>query len=240
MQPVISPGRIMLYTPGPEPRRRVTLPDLIDEVDEELRAERAKKLAQRYGGLATGALLLAIAGVAGWEGWNWYERREAAQAGQAFLAATRDAAVEGADLRASAERFSGLVQGAPAGYRTLARLRAAALLAETGQVDAALAAWEAISRDNETDALYRDLATVLWGLHALDQGDAAVIEARMSPLAVPGAPWRASAQEVLALAALKRGNTEQARRALQAVLADATTPQGLRERAGRLLQGLGS
>lgn len=216
------------------------MPDLIDEVDEELRAERAKKLAQRYGGLATGALLLAIAGVAGWEGWNWYERREAAQAGQAFLAATRDAAVEGADLRASAERFSGLVQGAPAGYRTLARLRAAALLAETGQLDAALAAWEAISRDNETDALYRDLATVLWGLHALDQGDAAVIEARMGPLGVPGAPWRASAQEVLALAALKRGNTEQARRALQAVLADATTPQGLRERAGRLLQGLGS
>jgi hypothetical protein len=216
------------------------LPDLIDEVDEELRAERAKKLAQRYGGLATGALLLAIAGVGGWEGWRWYERREAAQAGQAFLAATRDAAAEGADLRASAERFSGLVQNAPAGYRTLARLRAAALLAETGQLDAALAAWEALSRDTETDPLYRDLATVLWGLHALDQGDAALIEARMGPLAVPGAPWRASAQEVLALAALKRGNTEQARRALQAVLADATTPQGLRERAGRLLQGLGS
>ena len=216
------------------------MPDLIDEVDEELRAERAKKLAQRYGGLATAVLLLAIAGVAGWEGWRWYERREAAQAGQAFLAATRDAAAEGADLRASADRFASLAQGAPAGYRTLARLRAAALLAETGQLDAALAAWEAISRDSEADPLYRDLATVLWGLHALDRGDAAQIEARMTPLAVPGAPWRASAQEVLALAALKRGNTEQARRALQAVLADATTPQGLRERASRLLQGLGS
>lgn len=216
------------------------MPDLIDEVDEELRAERAKKLAQRYGGLATGALLLAIAGVGGWEGWRWYEGREAGQASQSFLAAARDAAAEGADLRASAERFAGIAQAAPTGYRTLARLRAAALLAETGQLDAALAAWEAVARDTETDPLYRDLATVLWGLHALDQGDAAVIEARMGPLAAPGAAWRASAQEVLALAALKRGNTEQARRALQAVLADTTTPQGLRERAGRLLQGLGS
>ena len=163
------------------------MPDLIDEVDEELRAERAKKIAQRYGGLATGALLLAIAGVGGWEGWRWYEGRQAGQASQSFLAA-----------------------------------------------------WEALSRDNEADPLYRDLATVLWGLHALDQGDPALIEARMGPLAVPGAPWRASAQEVLALAALKRGNTEQARRALQAVLADAAAPQGLRERAGRMLQGLGS
>jgi len=216
------------------------LPDLIDEVDEELRAERAKKLAQRYGGLATGVLLLAIAGVGGWEGWRWYEGRQAVQASQGFLAASRDAAAEGADLRALAERFAGIAQASPAGYRTLARLRAAALLAETDQLEAALAAWEALARDKETDQLYRDLATVLWGLHALDRGDAAMIEARMGPLAVPGAPWRASAQEVLALAALKRGNTEQARGALRAMLADATTPQGLRERAGRLLQGLGS
>lgn len=216
------------------------MPDLIDEVEEELRAERAKKLAQRYGGIATGVLLLAIAGVGGWEGWRWYEGRQAGQAAQSFLAASRDAAAEGADLRATAERFAGIAQGSPAGYRTLARLRAAALLAETDQLDAALAAWEALARDNETDQLYRDLATVLWGLHALDAGDAAVIAARMGPLAAPGAAWRASAQEVLALAALKRGDTEQARRALQAVLADATTPQGLRERAGRMLQGLGS
>lgn len=216
------------------------MPDLIDEVDEELRAEQAKKLAQRYGGLATGALLLAIAGVGGWEGWRWYEGRQAAQAAQSFLAASRDAAAEGADARAAAGRFASIAQGAPAGYRTLGRLRAAALLAETGQLAEALAAWEALARDTETDPLYRDLATVLWGLHALDQGDAAMIEARMTPLAAPGAPWRASAQEVLALAALKRGNTNEARRALQAVLADATTPQALRERAGRLLQGLGS
>ena len=216
------------------------MPDLIDEVNEELRAERAKKLAQRYGGIATGVVLLAIAGVGGWEGWRWYEGRQAGQAGQTFLATSREAAAEGADLRVFAERFGAIAQGAPAGYRTLARLRAAALLAETGQLDAALAAWDALSRDQEADSLYRDLATVIWGLHALDTGDAAQIEARMAPLTAAGAPWRASAQEVQALAALKRGNTEQARRALQAVMTDVATPQALRDRAGRLLQGLGS
>ena len=216
------------------------LPDLIDEVNEEIRAERAKKLAQRYGGIATGVLLLAIAGVGGWEGWRWYEGRQAGQAGQTFLAASREATAEGADLRVLAERFGTIAQGAPPGYRALARLRAAALLAETDQLDAALAAWDALSRDQEADALYRDLATVMWGLHALDTGDAAQIEARMAPLTAAGAPWRASAQEVQALAALKRGNTEQARRALQAVMTDVATPQALRDRAGRLLQGLGS
>ena len=216
------------------------LPDLIDEVNEEIRAERAKKLAQRYGGIAAGVLLLAIAGVGGWEGWRWYEGRQAAQAGQTFLEASREAAAEGADLGVFAERFGTIAQGAPTGYRTLARLRAAALLAEIGQLDAALAAWDTLSRDQEADTLYRDLATVMWGLHALDTGDGAQIEARMAPLTAAGAPWRASAREVQALAALKQGNAEQARRALQAVMTDAATPQALRDRAGRLLQGLGS
>ena len=216
------------------------VPDLIDEVDEELRAERGKRLAQRYGGVVMGALLLAIAGVGGWEAWRWNEGRLAGQAAQGFLATARDAAAEGADLRASAERFTAIAQGAPAGYRTLARLRAAALLAETGQTEAAVAAYDALSRDTDTDVLYRDLATVLWGLQALNTGEASQIEARMVPMAAPGATWRASAREVQALAALKRGDAEQARRTLQSLTTEAATPQALRERAGRLLQGLGS
>ena len=214
--------------------------DLIDEVEEELRAERAKRLAQRYGGLAIGVVLLAIAGIGGWEAWRWHERREAAKAGESFLAATRDAAAEGADLKAIADRFIAMAPEAPAGYRALARLRAAALLAETGQMEQALAVYDALSRDGNADPLYRDLATVLWGLRSLDSGDAGQIQARMAPLAVPGAPWRASAQEVQALAAIKAGNTEQARTTLQAITSDAATPQGLRDRAGRLLHGLGS
>jgi hypothetical protein len=216
------------------------LSDLIDEVDEEMRADRARKLAQRYGGLVTGVVLLAIAGVGGWEAWRWHERREAGKAAESFLATTRDAAAEGADLRAMADRFTAMAPDAPAGYRALARLRAAALLAETGQTEQALAAYDALSRATDMDPLYRDLATLMWGLRALDSGDAAQIQARMAPLAAPGAPWRASAQEVQALAALKAGNTEQARTALQAITSDAATPQGLRDRAGRLLQGLGN
>jgi len=216
------------------------LSDLIDEVDEELRAERARRLAQRYGGLVTGVVLLGIAGIGGWEAWQWNQRREAGKAAESFLAASRDAAAEGADLKAVADRFTAMAPGAPAGYRALARLRAAALLAETGQAEQALAAYDALSRDAELDPLYRDLATVMWGLHALDTGDAAAIAARLAPLAAPGAPWRASAQEVQALAAIKAGNTEQARTVLQAITSDAGTPQGLRDRAGRLLQGLGS
>lgn len=216
------------------------MPDLVDEVDEELRAERAKRLAQRFGGVLTGAALLVLAGVAGWEGWKWHESRQAAAAAATFLSAAEAAAAEGADLSAAAQRFAAVANEAPAGYRTLARLRAAALQAETGDTAAALAGWEALSRDGAVDPLYRDLATLMWALHSVDTAEPGAVEARVLPLAADGAPWRASAREVLALVAIRRGNTEQARRSLEAILADQAAPQGVRDRAGRLLGGLGS
>lgn len=194
----------------------------------------------RYGSLLAGALLLVLAGVAGWQGWRWYENRQAAQAAQGFLTVAREAASEGADMRAAAERFQAIAAEAPAGYRTLARLRAAALLAETGQRDAALAAYNTLAADGGVDSLYRDLATVLWGLHAVDAADAGEITARLTPLAADAAPWRATAREVLALVALRAGRHDEARGHLRALLADAATPPGIRERANRLMQGMGS
>ena len=110
--------------------------------------------------------------------------------------------------------------------------------AESGDKAGAVADWDAIARDGGTDPLYRDLATVLWGLHAVDGGDAAAIEARLAPLA--DGPWRASVQEVRALAALQRQDTAAARQMLSGLSTDVMAPQGVRDRAGRLLAGLGN
>jgi hypothetical protein len=224
------------------PRRRFRgerVPDIFDEVEEDLRADRMKRLLSRYGGLLMGAMLLVIAGVAGLQGWRWWQDRAAAAAAQGYLAAGQAAAEPGADPAAVADRFAAVAAESPAGYRVLARLRAAALRADAGDRPAALQLWEEIARDGSADTLYRDLATLMWGLHSLDAGDPAAIEARLAPLAAETSPWRASAEEIRALAALKRGDTESARRTLATLAADAAAPQGVRERAGRLLQGLG-
>lgn len=215
------------------------MPDIFDEVEEDLRADRMRRLLGRYGGLLTGAMLLVVLGVAGLQGWRWWQDRAAGQAAIAYLAAGQAAAESGAEAGAVADRFAALAAEAPAGYRVLARLRAAALKAEAGDRAAALALWDGIARDTSVEPLYRDLAMVMWGLHALDGGDAAAIGPRLAPLVAGNSPWRASAEEVRALAALRRGETEEARRTLAALAADAAAPQGVRERAGRLLQGLG-
>ncbi|HYF06592.1 MAG TPA: tetratricopeptide repeat protein [Acetobacteraceae bacterium] len=215
------------------------MPDIFDEVDEELRAERAQKLWERYGGLITGALLLVVGAVGGWQGWEWWQNRQTVQAATSFLEIQQATAAEGADLAAMAARFEALAGDAPAGYRTMALLRAAALRAEIGQREEARAVWDRISRDTGADPLYRDLATLLWALHGVDSADPATIEARLAPLTQPGGAWRASAREVQALLAIRRGQTEQARETLRALANDSTAPQGVRDRAGRLAAGLG-
>ncbi|HZF76744.1 MAG TPA: tetratricopeptide repeat protein [Acetobacteraceae bacterium] len=215
------------------------MPDIFDEVAEDLRAERNARLARRYGGLAVGAVLLVLAGTAGLQAWRWNQARQAEAAATTYLSLHRTAEREGADLRAAATGFAELARSAPEGYPALARLRAAALRAETGDLPGATALWDELAANAGADPLYRDLATLLSVTHNIEAGDPAALAARLRPLLAEGNPWRASAREAEAVLALRRGNAEEARRAFQALAADAATPPAMRERAGRLASGTG-
>lgn len=216
------------------------MPDIFDEVEEDLRAERTRKLAQRWGGLALGVVLLAVGATGGWQAWQWQQARQAATAAETYLTLHRATEREGTDLANAGNGFAALGRDAPEGYRILARLRAAALKAETGDLPAALALWNEVAADQAADAIYRDLATLLSVTHALDSGDPAQLAARLAPLLAEGNPWRSSAREAQALLAIRRGAPEEARRILEALVADTASPPGVRERAQRVAAGLRS
>src|ERR1700731_602841 len=61
--------------------------DIFDEVDEELRAERAQQLLKRYGGLIVAGVVLIVGAVVGWQGWSWYEARQDRAAAAQYLIA---------------------------------------------------------------------------------------------------------------------------------------------------------
>ena len=94
-----------------------------------------------------------------------------------------------------------------------------------------------MAHDSTADPLYRDLATLYWALHGLDEGpgaiDPATLESRLAPLAT--GPWKASVAELRALVALRRGDAAAARGLLGPLIADPAAPNGMRERAQRLL-----
>jgi hypothetical protein len=214
--------------------------DIFDEVDEELRAERAQRLLSRYAGLIVVVALLIVGGAAGWQAWRWWQAKQDLAAAQHYIGAMALAVSPGAagDQKIVNGDFDALARTAPEGYRTLARLQGAAFRAAHGDVKGALDLWNAVATDTDADPLLRDLATLLLCQHQIDGGDPALLEARLKPLAEPGNAWRPLAQEQLALLDLRQGKTDAAKAALRNLAQDVTAPNGVRERAAALLARL--
>lgn len=227
-----------MYPPSDRER---CVPDIFDEVEEELRAERAQKFLTQYAGWMLGAVLLVVIAVAGWQAWRWHQAKQDERAGAAYIGAML--ATEqpgGAGSAAALNQFDALAVQAPQGYRTLSRLQAAALQAQTGHLKEALALWDAVAGDGNADPLLRDLASLLWAQHQVESGDPAIVRARLEPLAGTPGPWRALAQEQIALLDLRQGRTDQAKQTLTALRNAADAPAGVKERATALLARLGA
>ena len=216
--------------------------DIFDEVEEELREERMQQFLKKYGALLFAAALLMIGAVAGWKAWGWYQERQDTDAASRYLAAatrTEAAGVAGPNRAAAIAAFQAVTADAPEGYRVLARLREAALRADSGDLKGASALWDQVAADSSADLLLRDLANLTWCLHYADKGDPALLEGRLKPLAAPGSAWRSMAQEQLALLELRQGHTDAAKAQLKKLAEDTAVSPGVRNRAGILLNRAG-
>jgi hypothetical protein len=213
--------------------------DIFDEVDEDLRADRAQKALKQYAPVLLGAAVLVVAVAGGWRAWQWYEGKRAAELATSYLAATQVAdGGKAAGRLAAITDFAAVADKAGAGYRSLARLREAGLKADSGDLAGASALWDQVAADGSADPLLRDLANLQWALHAIDTADPATVQARLEPLAVATGPWHALAVEALAMLDLRRDRVDAARDRLRTLAQDVTAPDGVRRRAERLLEGL--
>lgn len=217
--------------------------DIFDEVNEDLRAERAQKLLQRYGFLLVIAAVLVVAGAGGWQAWRWRQTQAREAVAASFLTAMGQASAPlGAQTPArveAARTFADMAANGPSGYRTLARLREAALKVSAGDLPGALALWDQVSADEGADPQLRQLADLLWVQHQLDAGDPAAVEGRLAPLLAPGNPWRPLALESQALLKLRTGDTKAASNILHELATFPSAPPGVRARAALLLARLG-
>jgi hypothetical protein len=208
--------------------------ELFDEVDEDVRRDQLKKLWDQYSIYIVAGALLIIAAVGGWRGYQYLEAKKAAEAGAAF-----DKAAELSEQNKHAEAetaFIDLAAKAPSGYRVLARLRAAA---ESGNRDPQAAAkmYDEIAADRSVGAAEQDLARVRAAGLLLETASYPDMLARLEAATAPGATFRHTARELLALSAWRANDATAARKWLDLIANDGETPPSLRSRA-EALQGL--
>jgi hypothetical protein len=202
--------------------------DIFHEVDEEVRRERLQKLWDRYGIYLIALAVAFVVIVAAWRGYEWWQAKKAAAAGAAFESAlTLSEEGKHADAEAA---FAKVATEAPAGYRMLARLRAAAELAQVKQADA-VKAYDELAADNSLGATLQDLAAVRAGMLMVDSAPLSDMRRRLDPASEPGRTFRHSARELLALSAWRNHDITTARRYIDMIASDAESPPSTRARA---------
>ena len=206
--------------------------DIFREVDEDVRRDQAAQIWARYQNLFIGLAVLVVAATAGWRFYDHYRTKQAEEAGakyEAALALARDgkpAEAEGA--------FEQIARSGPKGYATLARLREAAEYSSSDPA-AAVKAYDTIAADGTIDPLFQNLARLRAALLRLDEADEKEIDSRLGTMTASDNPFRFSAREALALAALKHDDFDAAGRQLDAIVVDPQAPAAMRQRAEALL-----
>ncbi len=201
--------------------------DIFQEVEEEVRRERANALWKKYQNWVIAAALLIILGVAGWRGYESWQQKIAGEAGARYLAAM-DLAREGKTAEAE-EAFNRIAAEGTATYRLLARLRGAA---ETANRDKAAAVnlYDQIAADSGAGLVFQDLARLKAATLLVDTAPLADVLKRVEPLTVPANLWRNNAREVAMLAAFKAGDAAAVQKWSEAILTDPAASQGQRNR----------
>ncbi len=207
--------------------------DIFQEVDEEVRRDKAAEFWKKYQNLILAGAVLIVLASAGFRYWQ-YEKDKAEQAaGDQFQAAI--AAYEAGKLNEANGGLAKLAADGPRGYRILAQM------AETGakaasNAPAAISSFDAIAGDASVDPLFRDAARLRAALLRLDQpNEEQAGAAALTSLAGGDGPFRRLALLTLGAAALGRGDYDGAGKELDLVLGDPQVSPGERQLAERWL-----
>lgn len=183
------------------------------------------------------AIVLSVAGYQGWQAWQNNVRENEAALYQAAM--TR---LSQGESHAALEELNALANDASTGYGALAALQGAALKAEQGDTRGAIDAYRAVAKNSGLDPAFRELATILAVLHAMDDGadnpDALIAE--LQPLMDEGKAFRYSAMELTALLSMSQGDADRARDLYSQIIDARAAPQALRGRAQQMLTTLGT
>jgi hypothetical protein len=142
---------------------------------------------------------------------------------------------DGADAAKAREMLTALAEKGPEGYRVLARFQLAAAEAKAGDIDKAVADYDALAIDPGVDPILQGHATLQAAALRLDKADYAEMERRLQGLVDSNSAWRFSARELLGLSAYRLNNIPEAERQFSALIGDQGTPPNLRERADMML-----
>lgn len=208
--------------------------DVFEQVEEELRSERYKRLARTWLPVLGGLLAVALVAALAWWGWQSYVSSQADKASAAYQQGI-DALQEGK----TAEARTAFAESAKAGggYKALALMQEAGLAqAENKTADAVALLDEAAKATR--DPILSDIAALKAVFLLMDTASLEDVQKRLEPLTGEKRPMSAFAQEALAMAQLQHGKTAEARQTFVQLQLGQDVPDPVRQRAQAAVQAV--
>lgn len=211
--------------------------DVFEQVEEELRSERYKRLARVWLPLVGGILLIALIAALAWWGWQSMETSKADKASLAYdrgLEALQSNNPVGADAA-----FTQAAKEGNGAYKSLALQQRAGIALDAGRDAEALSLMDEAAKASR-DPLIADAAAFKAMLLAMDIETLEQVQARAKPLTGDKGPFRAFAREAEAMALLQHGKTAEAKDMLTVLKNDLDTPEVVTRRAQIALDAIDS
>jgi hypothetical protein len=204
------------------------LVDFVEEVEEQLRAERYATIARLYLPWFV-ALLLAV--VIGWLGVWGYDNWRNRNIGVASLAYDKAlSALASGDQAGAYDSLGAIAKDGPSAYRALALMQQANIRLTAGKGDIAAGLFDAAAKA-APNAILRDLASLRAAQAVMDIAPYPQVAARLTPLIGDKRPFALQAREMLAMAKLQAGMTQEARGDFNALSLTLGVTPGMRARA---------
>ena len=201
--------------------------EFVREVDEDIKEEERIKLWKKVFPYVVSVSLGIIIFTSGYVFWNNYTESLNQQLGDDFTAAVQLANEE--DLDASILALNRIVDEGSDGYVTLAKMKKASLLIQSGELELGLNIYLDLER-NAVDQSFRDIASILYVLNSMDTEDPQALLKKINKLE-SSQIWRSSALEMKAFLKLKQNKVEEARKIFEGILNLPSTPSSLATRA---------
>lgn len=207
----------------------------VEEVEEDLRQEKIKKIWRRFGPPAAVLAVLIVLGVFSWSFYTNSVEQKARDVSDQFLGAM-ELFSQGQDEQ-SRQILTDIEKSGVKGYEFSALLAVAYQHLEQGDITAALAAYDKIINGNY-DKIYQNLALILAAQSALGTDYYASYEGDIEKIAASNLALKWIAREVKALNSLSLNDNEAAKLAFEDLANNPEIPNDIRGRAQLMLENI--
>lgn len=182
--------------------------DLMNEIKQELKEEKYAALWKKYQNHIYSAILAILVVTAGVSLWNRYQEGQRQEVAATYFNALQ--AIDHKNPKIALNLLDEIPAQDRGAYKDLSRFMAAALLQEQGKEDAARDVYQSIIDDTGMDVTYKNLAIIRMAYMDIENQEPEVLLKLVQPLAKEGAPWEASATEIVGLLKMRQDKNEEA------------------------------